>query len=520
MEFKAAQTVFFSEVLFTLVWLGMAMRLREISHVEGRIKRSIILEILIWFVVAATTILFLTMYPDFKVYNVVFKIQNYHFIYFLSLFQLLTVLYSAWQLEQFWRSLNNSQRWEYKTFIVGSYLVCGAVAWSSSYRLTYLVILPKHLLLLTALLSLGWGLVLYGVLKHRLLNRKIFISRKIVYSFVVPSLLAAYLIGFSIVLLIMRTFGLEMSFVLKWFFIAIGFTAILFFFFSEGLRRRVHFFISTHFYINKYEYRDEWLAFSKTLHSVKTEADVVKALYKVLSESLYTREIFIWLGDESSGYSLFPMLNKHRVDIFIRPDDILIDFLKSHDYLYLNEKQSNDLFWKKIVRSRKDLLNSLNIVLLFPITTGKEILGLIGLGPEFTGGYYGHDDFDLLTALSSQAASAILAARTAEKLARVREKQAWDRLSAFVLHDIKNAASMLSLLRENAKEHIHEPEFQQDMLEVVDDALKRMGRVEKRLKILKDEIKPAFKRIDICLFLEECCYKLQMRLPNMEINIK
>jgi len=34
---------------------------------------------------------------------------------------------------------------------------------------------------------------------------------------------------------------------------------------------------------------------------------------------------------------------------------------------------------------------------------------------------------------------------------------------------------MLSLLRENAPEHIQEPEFQQDMLEVVDDALIRMG---------------------------------------------
>jgi len=129
-------------------------------------------------------------------------------------------------------------------------------------------------------------------------------------------------------------------------------------------------------------------------------------------------------------------------------------------------------------------------VLLSPISSGNQLVGIIGLGPEFTGGRYDQDDFDLLTALGNHTGAALLAARMAEELARTREQQAWERLSAFVLHDIKNAASMLSLLRQNAPEHIHEPEFQKDMLETVDDALRRMGRVEQRLRALKDELLP------------------------------
>ena len=41
------------------------------------------------------------------------------------------------------------------------------------------------------------------------------------------------------------------------------------------------------------------------------------------------------------------------------------------------------------------------------------------------------------------AVSALLAVRMAEELAHAREQQAWNRLSAFVLHDIKNAAALL-----------------------------------------------------------------------------
>jgi putative PEP-CTERM system histidine kinase len=159
-------------------------------------------------------------------------------------------------------------------------------------------------------------------------------------------------------------------------------------------------------------------------------------------------------------------------------------------------------------------------VLLFPLAIGGRLPGLIGLGPEFTGGVYGHDDFDLLSALSSQAASALLAVRMAEQLAHAREQQAWNRLSAFVLHDIKNAATMLSLLRENAPEHIHEPEFQQDMLEVVDDALRRMGRVEERLRSLKDEIVPELEPLDLGSFLASCSRRLQAKLPAVEIVVE
>ena len=145
---------------------------------------------------------------------------------------------------------------------------------------------------------------------------------------------------------------------------------------------------------------------------------------------------------------------------------------------------------------------------------------MIGLGPEFTGGNYGHDDFDLLTALGSQTASALLAVRMAEELAHTREQQAWHRLSAFVLHDIKNAATMLSLLQENAPEHIHEPEFQQDMLELVDDALRRMGRVEQRLGALKDEITPELQNIELGSFLQDFVRKMKKKLPLMEITIE
>jgi putative PEP-CTERM system histidine kinase len=433
------------------------------------------------------------------------------------------VLYASWRLEEFWRPLDGPRRWEYKFLLVGCYLVCAALAWSSSLRLTYLTILPRHLQLLAALLLSGWLLMAYAVFHHRLLNRKIFVSRKVVYAFVVPSVLAAYLLGFGIVTLVMRTFGLEMSFVLKWLFLALGLVGVGLFAFSGKTRRRIHFFISTHFYINKYEYRDEWLALSQQLQGAMVEKDVINALREVLAESLYTSEIFIWLAGSSASREYKLLASREDPAIVnqgssLVADDPLVVYLQSHAFFHIHEKEPDET-WRKVKKSKESFLTLFNLTLVTPLSIGNQLTGLIGLGPEFTGGQYGHDDFDLLTALGSQTASALLAVRMAEELAIAREQKAWLRLSAFVLHDIKNAATMLSLLQANAPEHIHEAEFQQDMLKLVDDALKRMGRIEKRLGTLNDELRPEWQKFELGSFLRNNVDKLKKKIPLRGVTI-
>ena len=124
-----------------------------------------------------------------------------------------------------------------------------------------------------------------------------------------------------------------------------------------------------------------------------------------------------------------------------------------------------------------------------------------------------------MTALATQTAAALLAVRMAEQLAHARERRAWEQLSAFDLHDIKNAAAMLALVRQNAPAHLHDPEFQQDMLAAMDDALTRMGKVQQRLDLLKAEITPVWSDLALKPFLEERCRVLRRKLPGLAIEL-
>ncbi len=53
---------------------------------------------------------------------------------------------------------------------------------------------------------------------------------------------------------------------------------------------------------------------------------------------------------------------------------------------------------------------------------------------------------------------------------------------AFVMHDIKNLASQLGFVVANAKDHIKDRRFQEDMLRTVEDSVARMNRLLAQLR--------------------------------------
>ena len=505
LQILSVAPLFFSENVFSLIWLFMAFEMYHATFPAAAKSNLIHLS----FVAAGLAVAGVGGYwlfnpPEAISFENVILFPRYGQLYLSSLFLLAAVFFMVWRLENFWRALPQKEGWRYRYLAIGFFLVCGSLFWGASYRLLYRRLDGDQLLLLAVLLLIAWLFILYAVARHRLLNRRLFVSRKVVYTSLAPVAFAGYLILIGFASLLMRAFGWSLPYIFQWLLVVVGLLLVIVLVFSGKVRSQVKYFISSHFYVNKYEYRDEWLAFSNLLQGTLTEREVAEALHRILSESLYTRQIVIWVGDALDGFRLIggDKDSWASADAVIAADDPLVIYLQNEPYFYL-EMPGSAPAWQSVVSDEKHFFHTHGLVLAVPLTIGGQCLGLIGLGSEYTDGRYGRDDFDLLKALGSQAASAILAARTAEKLARARETSAWDTLSAFVLHDIKNAATMLNLVKENAPAHIHKPEFQQDMLASVDDALKRMNKVQKRLKTLKGEMTPEFKPVHIDLSVHE-----------------
>ena len=514
----------FSETVFAFTWLAMSRRIHQVVEESPSGSRLFSVPELI----IAPFLFGLSAYLFFKEQGIYrgaefLTFRIFEIPYFSSFFLLLTMLIAAWRLEVFWRILSPPLKWEYKYFVVGGFLVCGVFIGGISYRLIYYYVNVNQFGLMAIILLFAWGLISYAIAKHRLLNRNIFISRKIVFSLFSPLVFAIYLLGIGSLSLLIRWLGYSLHFVLQGFLIVFGLAGIMVFILSPKMRRKVQFYISTNFYVNKYEYRDEWLAFSRMLQGLFSEREIIDALQHTLGQSLYTDKLMIWTGTEEQGFiKAFPQAEERSGpgESSWPEKDPLIRYLKRHTHFYTEEEErERDEEWAEIFKLKGEFLKRINIALLVPISIGEKLLGLVGLGREFTGGKYGQDDYDLLTALSTQAASAVLSVRLAEETARARQIEAWNAMSSFVLHDVKNAANMLSLVRQNAPLHLNNPDFQKDMLGAIDNALRRMDKVQDRLNTFKEDPAVAFQRVDVGEFIEKYGADVIKKIPGLRVTL-
>ena len=327
LQFHLIAPLFFSENVFSLTWILTAYRLHQAVLPEA--AKSNIFHL--FFAVAGGIVigtggLWLFNPPATELVDNVIRLPRYGQLYLSSLFMLIAVFFMAWRLEMFWRVLAHKDRWQYKSLVIGFFLACGSLFWCSSYRLLYRQLNGEHQSLLAALLLIAWLFISYAVVRYRLLNRKLFVSRKVIYSAAAPIAFAGYLILLGLASLLMRVLGWSLPFIFQWLLIVMGLLFVVVLVFSEKVRDTVKYFISTHFYVNKYEYRDEWLAFSSLLQGTLTEREVVDALHRILSESLYTRRIMIWLGDVQEGFRLIDGDKDHdrSADAVIASDDPLV----------------------------------------------------------------------------------------------------------------------------------------------------------------------------------------------------
>jgi putative PEP-CTERM system histidine kinase len=89
---------------------------------------------------------------------------------------------------------------------------------------------------------------------------------------------------------------------------------------------------------------------------------------------------------------------------------------------------------------------------------------------------------DLLKTASRQAAVFLAQMDATEALLEARKFDAFNRMSAFVVHDLKNIVTQLSLMLKNAQRLHGNPEFQQDMLSTVESSLEKMRRLMLQLR--------------------------------------
>jgi len=119
---------------------------------------------------------------------------------------------------------------------------------------------------------------------------------------------------------------------------------------------------------------------------------------------------------------------------------------------------------------------------------GREMVGLIVMGDRVGAARFSMEDLELFKCLGDQIAAGLRNLKLSEKLIQSRELEAFQSMSAFLVHDLKNTASALGLTLRNLPTHFDNPEFREDALRVLTKSVGRVNDLIGRLTMLRRQL--------------------------------
>ncbi|MES2316893.1 MAG: XrtA/PEP-CTERM system histidine kinase PrsK [Pseudomonadota bacterium] len=249
--------------------------------------------------------------------------------------------------------------------------------------------------------------------------------------------------------------------------------------FSGTFRSWLKVFISKHFYSYNYDYREEWLRFTRTLsepgpglgvRTIQAVAELVESPGGVL---FLRRESGLC---EPDSYWQVP------ARVVAEPaDSPFCQFLESKQWVVDLKELDDDPVMYDDLEVPDWLAEFPRCWLVLPLMMQGKLSGFMLLMQPRSRVALNWEVIDLLKIAGNQAASYLAQQDAATALMVARQFESFNRMSTFVVHDLKNLVSQLSLLIPNAERHRNNPEFQRDMLDTVNHSVQKMKLLLQKL---------------------------------------
>ncbi len=312
----------------------------------------------------------------------------------------------------------------------------------------------------------------------------VFISRKMAFHTATIVAAGIYTLLMGIAGYYIQLHGGEWGGVLQTIFFAGAILMLVVLTSSGHLRARAKVFLNKHFFKLRYDYREEWLRLIRTLSGQQTN---IALFHRVISALAYIVE--------SPGGYLFLLRPGGRVEMVDRYNAPEITLPHDVDYSRL-VKLLTDKEWIVVLdQSHTEetsivpdgLKNIDRAWLIAPLLHDAQLSGFVLLLAPKAPMQLNWENLDLLKTSGRQAASYLNLHQAAEALAEAKQFEGFNRLSAFVIHDLKNIIAQLSLLSRNAARHKSNPAFVDDAMATIENAVARMNRLLAQLNSGREE---------------------------------
>jgi putative PEP-CTERM system histidine kinase len=309
------------------------------------------------------------------------------------------------------------------------------------------------------------------------------LSRKAAFHSATLLISGIYLVFISSIAYYVRFFGGEWGRALQICLIVAAVAVLIVLAVSGSVRAKLRVLLGKHFFRYRYDYRDEWLRFTHALSTQNSPQEMGQQVVRGLADMVESPGGGLWIRSGADRhFNNAAHWNMTPVPQTESPDSAFVQFLIQSGWVIDLEEYRNDPKRYEGIVLPDWLLATPQAWLIVPLRVAEELTGFVVLASPRTAVDVNWEVNDLLKTAGRQAATFLAQMQATEALLEVRKFDAFNRMSAFVVHDLKNIVTQLSLMMKNAKRLQSNPEFQQDMLMTVENSLDRMRQLMLQLR--------------------------------------
>jgi putative PEP-CTERM system histidine kinase len=334
------------------------------------------------------------------------------------------------------------------------------------------------------------------------LSLDIFLSRRMVFHTTALLATGLYLLAMGVGGYYIKTHGGEWGTVIQIIFLVAAGLILMVLLFSGRVRANLRVLINKHFFHYKYDYRDEWLRFIETLSSGQPDERLRERAIVSIAEIIDSPGGVLWMHEMNRFVPVANWQMEMNREDTVAFDHPLITFMATREWLVDLDELERDPELYDDLAIPAWLQNMSLAWLVVPLIVHDQMHGFIVLARSPAQHHFNWEDSDLVKTAGRQAAVHLAQLEASRALAEAKQFEACNRLSSYVMHDLKNLIAQLSLVVTNAARHKGNPAFMEDAITTVDNSVQKMNKLLEHLRSDSMQVQQAT-CVDVCSLLDE-----------------
>lgn len=411
-------------------------------------------------------------------------------------------------LERTFRHATGHMRWQTKFMFLGIGGIFVVQLFTDSQTVLFKGVNTGLDIVELGALLVGDILILLSLFRGKPLNISIQLSHQFLYNSLTLLIVGVYFIAVGVISWLSVWFGwirdIHIAIFLM-FLATMGMAAILL---SDRLRMKRKRFISRHFKRPQYDYQKIWEGFTTRTTSVTQTRDLCNIIVRMVSETLEILSVSIWLVDEKQerlsfgGSTVFTDEQVEELKLFGQGSAGLIQAMADQTMPVDLAGREDD--WVSDLKRTHGLeeTKESRIRYCVPLNAAGQLIGIMTLSEKVFYEPLSFEESELVKNIADQAAAGLLNLRLSEQLRQAKELEAFQSMSAFFMHDLKNLASKLSLVTQNLPVYMDNPEFRADALKTISQSVAKINAMSSRLSLLSQKLELVFKETSMHELIE------------------